>query len=84
MTRDYKSEYKNYHGKPEQIAKRSSRNKARRVMLKNGSVSKGDNKDVDHKNGNPTDNSKKNLTVKSKASNRSFPRTKTARKAPNK
>ena len=30
--RNYASEYKNYHSRPEQIARRSSRNKARRIM----------------------------------------------------
>lgn len=78
--RDYKSEYKNYQGKPEQIARRSSRNKARRAMEKGGSVRKGDGKDVAHKNGNPKDNRKSNLKVTSKSSNRSYARTKTARK----
>ena len=36
--------------------------------------------DVDHKDGNPMNNSRKNLKVKPKSSNRSFPRTKRARK----
>lgn len=49
-------------------------------MEKAGKVSKGDGKDVDHKNGRPTDNRKKNLSVTSKRANRSFPRTSTARK----
>ena len=29
--RDYKKEYREYHGKPEQIKRRDARNKARRV-----------------------------------------------------
>lgn len=76
--RNYKEEYSNYQGKPEQVAKRSSRNKARRKMEKLGQVSKNDGKEVDHKNHNPKDNSTKNLSVKSKSANRSFPRTKSA------
>lgn len=80
MARDYKSEYKNYHAKPEQKQKRAGRNKARRLMEREGRVSKGDGKDVDHKNGNPLQNHKGNLKVKPKSANRSFPRTKTARK----
>lgn len=80
MSRDYKSEYKNYHAKPEQKKKRASRNKARSLLEKDGRVSKGDGKDVDHKDGNARNNSKKNLSVKSKADNRSFPRDKKARK----
>ena len=78
--RNYKSEYQSYHGKPEQIKKRAGRVKARRMMEKSGKVSKGDGLDVNHKNGNPKDNSKKNLSVTSKRANRSFSRTKTARK----
>ena len=80
MARDYKSEYKNYQGKPEQIAKRSSRNKARRAMEAGGLVKKGDGKDVAHKNGNPMDNRKSNLKATTKAANRSYARTATAGK----
>jgi len=78
--RDYKKEYANYHGKAEQRKKRSSRNKARSLMEKSGKVSKGDGKDVDHKNGNPNDNRTENLRVQTKSKNRSFARTKTARR----
>lgn len=74
MARDYKKEYKNYQGKPEQVKKRASRNSARSAMVKAGKASKGDGKDVDHKNGNPKDNSKRNLRVTTKKANRSFPR----------
>lgn len=74
MARDYKKEYRNYQGKPEQIKKRASRNAARSKLMKEGRVRKGDGKDVDHKNGNPLQNSKGNLRVQSKSSNRSFPR----------
>lgn len=79
--RNYRKEYDNYHGKPEQRKKRSKRVLARRIMEKAGLVKKGDGKDVDHKNGNAKDNSKKNLRVQSKSKNRSFPRTSKARKA---
>lgn len=78
--RNYRKEYDNYQGKPDQIAKRSSRNKARRKLEKAGKVSKGDGKDVAHKDNNPKNNSKKNLSVQSKSKNRSFRRTKTARR----
>lgn len=80
MARNYKKEYTNYHSKPAQKKKRASRNAARRKMVKAGKAKKGDGKDVDHKNGNPRDNKKKNLRVVSKSKNRSFKRTKTARK----
>lgn len=46
--RDYKKEYAEYHGKPEQIANRAERVKARRMMEKTGAAKKGDGKDVDH------------------------------------
>lgn len=44
-----RAHYESYQGTPEQIAKRSERNKARRAMEKAGKVSKGDGMDVDHK-----------------------------------
>lgn len=68
--RNYQKEYKDYQGKPEQIARRSSRNKARRAMEAAGRVKKGDGKEVDHKNYNAKDNSPKNLRVVSKEVNR--------------
>lgn len=46
--RDYSAEYKAFHGKPEQIARRAERVKARRMMEKTGAARKGDGKDVDH------------------------------------
>lgn len=69
--RDYKKEYQNYHGKPEQIKRRAKRVQARRDLEKTGRVSRGDGKDVDHKDGNPLNNSGKNLRVTSVAHNRS-------------
>lgn len=69
--RDYKKEYKDYHSKPEQKKRRAGRNTARAKMVKAGKVSKGDGKDVDHKDRNPKNNSKKNLRVQSKKTNRS-------------
>jgi len=82
MSRDYKKEYKNYHARPEQKKNRAARNKARSLLEREGRVRKGDGKDVDHKDGTPTNNSKKNLRVQSKSENRSFPRDKKARKKP--
>jgi hypothetical protein len=74
MPRDYKKEYSNYQGKPEQVKRRASRNAARATMVKGGLAKKGDGKDVDHKNGNPKDNKKSNLRMTTKTANRSFPR----------
>jgi hypothetical protein len=73
MPRNYKAEYQNYHAQPEQIKKRGERVKARRLMEKEGAVTKGDGKDVDHKkplrSGGSTTRS--NLRVRSVKSNRS-------------
>lgn len=77
--RKYKQEAK-YHAKPEQKKKRAKRNAARRALTKAGTVRKGDGKDVDHKNGNARDNRRSNLAVRSKSSNRSYSRTRTASK----
>ena len=68
--RNYRKEYDTYHSKPEQKKKRASRNTARRQAAAAGKVRKGDGKDVDHKDGNPRNNSMKNLRVVSKSVNR--------------
>jgi 5-methylcytosine-specific restriction endonuclease McrA len=72
--RDYKKEYREYHGKPEQVANRSKRNQARKAMEKEGKVSKGDGKDVDHKTPikNGGGNSRSNLAVTDKTKNRGW------------
>lgn len=69
-----------YNSKPEQKKRRAKRNAARAKMIKAGKARKGDGKDVAHKNNNPHDNSASNLAMQSKAKNRSFKRTKTARR----
>ncbi len=80
MPRDYKKEYQNYQGKPEQIANRTKRNAARSEMEKKGVVSKGDGKDVDHKTpmAKGGGNGKGNLRAVPKSANRSFARTRSA------
>ena len=82
VKRNYRKEYDNYQGTEEQKKRRASRNAARKIMEEKGKVKKGDGKDVDHKDGNPKNNKRSNLTVKLKAANRSFPRTASAKKAP--
>jgi hypothetical protein len=75
--RDYKQEAK-YHAQPDQVKKRVARNKARRQAIKDGKVSVGDGKEIDHKNMNPLDNSPGNLRVVKKSVNRKKqPKTKT-------
>mgnify|MGYP003646158710 FL=1 len=71
--RNYRQEYDRYQGKPAQKKRRASRNKANRLVGKKGM-------DVDHKDGNPLNNSRKNLKIKPKGNNRSFPRNKKAGK----
>ena len=43
--RNYKKEYADFHGKPEQVKNRATRNKAR----KDKGLKKGDPREVDHK-----------------------------------
>jgi len=78
--RNYKKEYANYHSKPTQKVNRAGRNKARSLVMKAGGAAKVAGKDVHHKNGNPKDNRIGNLAVTSKTANRSFKRTKNAKK----
>lgn len=78
--RDYKAEYASAKRRGEVASgskgDNASRKRARYKLEKEGRVRKGDGKDVDHKNRNPKDNSKKNLRVQSKSKNRSFSRKK--------
>ena len=68
--RNYAKEYANYHSRPEQIANRSSRNKARRVM--GDKAIKG--MDVGHKDNNPMNNDPSNLRNEDPSINRKEPR----------
>lgn len=70
MARDYKREYREFHSKPEEIKRRAARVKARRYKEKNGDAHKGDGKDIDHKDGNPLNNSPENLKVRDRSANR--------------
>jgi hypothetical protein len=74
--RPYKKEYDEYHGTREQKRNRAKRNAARREMEREGKVSKGDGKDVDHKKpiSKGGGNGKGNLRVTPKSSNRSYKR----------
>ena len=71
MPRDYGREYANYHSNPEQRKNRSSRNLARRLMKKKLGAKAVKGKDIDHKDKNPRNNSRSNLRVRTKSSNRS-------------
>lgn len=73
MSRNYDKEYANYQGTEEQKKNRAQRNKARRMLIKEGVAAKGDGKDVDHikpmRNGGTSTRS--NLRMRSKSANRS-------------
>jgi 5-methylcytosine-specific restriction endonuclease McrA len=75
--RDYKSEYARYQGSAEQKKKRALRNNARRGMMREGRVRKGDGMEVDHKAAlrNGGSNDKSNLRVIPREKNRAFKRT---------
>ncbi len=68
--RNYKQEYKKFQSSKKSINDRSKRNRARRLLMKEGLVRKNDNKDIDHKDGNPQNNSRSNLKVLSRSKNR--------------
>ena len=66
--RNYRKEYEEYHGKPEQRRNRSNRNKARRKM----GLKTGDPREVDHKRplSKGGSNGRSNLRITSKRTNR--------------
>ena len=68
--RDYRKEYDDYHGKPEEIERRAARNKARSKKKKKGLMNLGPNDEVDHIDNNPENNSPDNLRVVSRHKNR--------------
>jgi hypothetical protein len=70
QARNYKEEYRKYQSSTKSKKDRASRNKVRRKLMAQGRVRKGDGKDIDHKDGNPRNNSRKNLRVTSRSYNR--------------
>ena len=72
MARNYAKEYANYQGTETQKKNRAQRNKARRMMIREGVAAKGDGKDVDHikpmKSGGTS--ARSNLRMRSKSANR--------------
>ena len=67
--RNYRKEYDDYHGNPDQIKRRSNRNKARRKMKnKYGFLDRLS--EVDHIDGNPLNNADTNLRLTSRKRNR--------------
>jgi hypothetical protein len=72
--RDYKKEYENYHSKPEQKKRRAARNGARRILKDRVGIQ---GQDVHHKDNNPMNNDRTNLSIVSMKYNRSEPRKRT-------
>jgi len=64
--RDYEREYREYHQKPKNRKRIQRRVEARRILEKEGRISKGDGKDVDHKRplSKGGGNAKSNLRVR--------------------
>lgn len=70
--RNYRKEYDEYQGKPDQLKRRAQRNAARAAAVKAGKARKGDGKEVDHLGSNrkgKLDNSR--TKVVSRKANRS-------------
>lgn len=75
MPRNYAKEYAQYQGTEEQKKNRAQRNKARRELLREGKVHKGDGKDVAHVKAFDKGGSNKNgVRVEDANKNRSFKR----------
>ena len=72
--RNYKKEREDYHSKPEQMVRNAARKRARRWMEKEGKAKAGDGKDVHHKDNNPLNNDKNNLSLVTQHYNRREPR----------
>ena len=74
MERNYRKEYDNYHAQPEQRERNAARLRARRLMVKKGKAKKNDKLDVHHKDNNPLNNDKNNLSLVTQHYNRREPR----------
>ena len=77
--RNYKQEKKTSDARGEK-KRRANRYKARRKMIKAGKAKVGDGRDIDHKDGNTSNNKQSNLKSKPASKNRSYARTKKAGK----
>lgn len=78
--KDHREAEAKYQKSPTQLKKRENRNEARQTLEREGKASKGDGKDVMHKNGNALDNSPSNWKNGSRNKNRSYPRDSKAHK----
>lgn len=71
--RDYRDEYKKHQSSEKAKKDRAARNKARRKAIREGKVSKGDGKDMDHKKPLRSGGSRNtsNTRVRGRSANRS-------------
>lgn len=67
LPRDYKEEYREYHGTRKQLDDHAARNRAQRKLKREG---RGDGKEIDHIDGNPRNNARSNLRVVPRIVNR--------------
>ena len=65
-----KHEYSKFQSSAKARAERSARTVARKKANNSGRTSKGDGKEIDHRNSNPMDNRPSNLRVVSRSTNR--------------
>lgn len=65
---------KAYNSRPDQLKKRAERNAARKELIKDGAVKRGDGKDVDHKKmlDSGGTNARSNLRVTDQKTNRGW------------
>ncbi len=70
-SRNYRKEYDSYHKRSKQKKRRAGRNKARRMLIRERGKQALKGKDVDHKDRNPKNNSRRNLRIQSRSRNRS-------------
>jgi hypothetical protein len=65
---------KAYNARPDQLKKRAERNAARKELIKDGAVKRGDGKDVDHKKmlDSGGTNARSNLRVTDQKTNRGW------------
>lgn len=68
--RNFRKEYDDYHGTPEQKKRRAQRNRARADAMKAGKVRKGDGKEVHHLSSNRKGELGSKTAVVSRAYNR--------------
>jgi hypothetical protein len=65
-----KKNYMKYWGNKKALWDRNARTKLRYLLIKKWKVSKGDGKEIDHRNSNPRDNRSANINIISRLKNR--------------